>query len=185
MSTSWNGRNSEAISRLSAMFRRDTFTTAAAGAFAPSSPAPLCAPPHPATNPARRNKDKSARAFVSLIALPPKSRVIRSSLVCLPFLSKGLDRSAKRFDPEIRGLAQPDNFFLLRVHFMRHGGNLIRYFKRDGLNSVAIAVNQVSWLHFHAPHYNSFSEIDNVSEGMRDGRIMREHLKIYRPGRGK
>src|SRR5579864_8449274 len=86
------------------------------------------------------------------------------------------------FQRESAGLAEFDDFPLFAVHPSRYSGNLLRDLDRNGLHSVPVAMQQVSWPHLHMAHLDRTSEIEYVCEGVGNREVSRKHLKLEFPG---
>lgn len=76
------------------------------------------------------------------------------------------DRLTELLDREILGSPQRNQLMPALADFSRRCRNSIRNFEWDRLDSVAVAVNQITRLHLKAADLQLASEIENVRVGV-------------------
>src|ERR1700684_233182 len=93
---------------------------------------------------------------------------IASGLEILSLYSKSSHIRAQFFQRKGSGLAKFNDLPLFAAHPSRDSRNLLRDLDRNGLDSVAVSMQQVARLHMHIADLYGASEIENVSKRMRD-----------------
>src|ERR1019366_6456678 len=84
---------------------------------------------------------------------------------------------AKLFNREILRATGGNHLLFTSDYFTSNGWNFGGDLQRYGLHTMAIAMKKIAGANVHAADLNGASEIVNVSVGVRNRNVSREHLK--------